>query len=60
MMAHAYYVIIMCNFLMTGDATYEELPYIDRIRYYQIFVRIIFLFFKSAIFIHLYTLFDNS
>ena len=49
LMAQAYYVIIMRNFLMTIDAAYEESAFIDGASYLQVLVRIIVPLAKPAI-----------
>lgn len=49
MIGQAYYVIIMRNFLMTIDASYEESAFIDGASYFQVLVRIIVPLAKPAI-----------
>ena len=49
LMAQAYFVIIMRNFLMTIDAAYEESAFIDGASYLQVLVRIIVPLAKPAI-----------
>jgi putative aldouronate transport system permease protein len=48
-MAIAYYIIIMRNFLMTIDKAYEESAFIDGANYFQILVRIIIPISKPVI-----------